>query len=96
MALRAYIEVSTTNNTWSYKPKHHSQPMSLYYILQVEKEWKRGNHSGAFKASRVAKNWGIAGGVVGIISIIGSTIVSVIVPFILAVALRARALNEEH
>lgn len=33
--------------------------------MQVRSEWVRGNHYGAQKASQLAKNWGIAGLVVG-------------------------------
>ena len=35
--------------------------------MQVDSEWNRGNHQGAHKASRMARNWAIAGIITGAI-----------------------------
>ena len=45
---------------------------------QVESEWGRGNRHGAQNASRLAKNWGIAGIVTGIFLSVGFFVLALV------------------
>ncbi|CAI8009849.1 Proline rich transmembrane protein 1B, partial [Geodia barretti] len=53
--------------------------IGVFYSIQVESEWSRGNHAGAVSASRTARNWGIAGILTGSFSIVGFIIFSIII-----------------
>ena len=50
--------------------------------MQVDSEWSHGDHQGAYDASRMARGWGIAGIITGIIT--KAIIVFVVVPSVLA------------
>ena len=48
-------------------------------VVWVEKEWTRGNHSGARQAARLAKIWGLTGIITGINLIMGFIIIIIYV-----------------
>ena len=50
----------------------------LFSHDQVEREWERGNPSGAHKASQSAKSWGMASIISGLVLTAGGVLVIVI------------------
>ena len=52
------------------------------FLIQVDSEWQSGNHQGARDASRMARNWGIAGIVTGVGVLALSVVVFIVFPLV--------------
>ena len=64
--------------------------------MQVDSEWSRGNHQGAHDASRMARGWGLAGIITGILIIVVCVVVFIVVPVLALGATASTASSDDY